>query len=204
VGYIHLYCTGPPSLHSHTRCTTKWTMLVKNPGENTCSYLHKVIQKSLCSRSISSCVSLVEHMPLKNADISTRDLTTLSGSDWSNAIGRSCCISTWLSWLFNPEIVRSLSRTHLEMFEAYPFRTLTFRRTFRKFSLSSFDIVWQAAGIYFLPFAAVNGCNLGLNPISYKSSRVARLLFVFHLMSKIVPSMLSMTFFSMCMTSRLC
>jgi len=30
--YIHLYYTGPPSLHSRTRCTTKWTMLVKNPG----------------------------------------------------------------------------------------------------------------------------------------------------------------------------
>jgi len=42
-GYIHLYCTGPPSLHSRTRCTTKWTMLVKDPGGNTCSSLHNVI-----------------------------------------------------------------------------------------------------------------------------------------------------------------
>jgi hypothetical protein len=139
--YIHLYCTGSPSLHSRTRCTTKWTMLVKNPGENTYSSLHKVIQTSPCSQSISSCVSLVEHMPLKNADISTRGLTTLSGSDWCNAIGRSCCISTWLSWLFNPEIVHSLSRTHREMFEAYLSGTLTFQRTFKKFSLSSLDIV---------------------------------------------------------------
>jgi hypothetical protein len=80
-GYIHLYCTGPPSLHSRTRCTTKWTMLVKNPRGNTCSSLHNVIQTSPCSRSISSCVSLVEHMPLKNAEISTRGLTTLSGND---------------------------------------------------------------------------------------------------------------------------
>jgi len=58
-------------------------------------------------------------------------------------------------------------------------------------------------GIYVLPFVAVNGCNLGLNPISCKSSRAARLSFVFPFMSKIVPSMLSMTFLSMCMTSRL-
>jgi hypothetical protein len=140
-GYIHLYCTGPPSLHSRTRCTTKWTMLVKNPGGNICSSLHKVIQTSPCSRSISSCDSLVEHMPLKNAEISTRGLTTLSGNDLRNAIGRSCCISMWLSWLFNPEIVRSLSRTHREMFEAYPSGTLTFRRTFRKFYLFSLDMV---------------------------------------------------------------
>jgi len=140
-GYIHLYCTGLRSLHSRTRCTTKWTMLVKNHRGNTCSSLHKVIQMSPCGRSISSCVSLVEHMPLKNADISTRGLTTLSGSDWRNAICKSCYISMWLSWLFNLEIVRSLSRTHREMFEAYSSRTLTFRRTFRKFSLSSLDIV---------------------------------------------------------------
>jgi hypothetical protein len=57
-GYIHLYCTGPPSLHSRTRCTTKWTMLVKNPGRNTCFSLHKVIQTSPYSQSISSCDSL--------------------------------------------------------------------------------------------------------------------------------------------------
>jgi hypothetical protein len=177
-------------------------MLVKNPRENTSSSLHKVIQTSPCNRSISSCVNLVEHMPLKNANISTKGLTTLSGSDWRNAIGSY--ISTWLSWLFNPEIVRSLSRTHREMFEAYPFGTLTFRRTFKKFSLSSLDIVWQATGIYVLPFATVNGCNLGLNSISWKSSQAARLSFIFPLMSKIVSSMLSMTFFSMCMTSRLC
>jgi hypothetical protein len=140
-GYIHLYCTGSPSLHSRTRCTTKWTMLVKYLGENTCSSLQKVIQTSPCSRSISSCVSLIEHMPLKNADISTRGLTTLSGSDCRNAIGRSCYISTWLSWLFKPEVVRSLRRTHREMFKAYPSVTFTFRRTFKKFSLSSLDIV---------------------------------------------------------------
>jgi hypothetical protein len=131
----------------------------------------------------------------ENADISTRGLTSLSGSDWRNAIGRSCCISTWLSWLFNIKIVRSLSRTHHEMFEAYPSETLTFRSTFRKFSLSSLDIVWQAASIYVLLFVTMNRCNLCLNPISCKSSRAARLSFIFPLMSRIVPNMLSMTFF---------
>jgi hypothetical protein len=37
---------------------------------------------------------LVEHMPLKNTDISTTGLTTLSDSDRRNAIERSSCIST--------------------------------------------------------------------------------------------------------------
>jgi len=41
----------------------------------------------------------------------------------------------------------------------------------------------------------MNGCNLGLNSISCKSSRATKLSFVFPLMSKIVPSMLSMNFF---------
>jgi hypothetical protein len=93
-GYFHLYCTGPLSLHSCTRCMTKWTMLVKNLGGNTYSSLHKVIQTSLYSRSNSFYVNLVEHMPLKNPDISTKSLTTLSSSDRRNAIKRSCCIST--------------------------------------------------------------------------------------------------------------
>jgi hypothetical protein len=50
----------------------------------------------------------------------------------------------------------------------------------------------------------VNGCSLGLKPISCKSWRAARSSFVFPLMSRILPSMLSITFFPMCMTSRLC
>jgi hypothetical protein len=50
----------------------------------------------------------------------------------------------------------------------------------------------------------VNRCNLDLNPISCKSSRAARLSFVFPLMSKIVPSILSMTFFFYVHASRLC
>jgi hypothetical protein len=72
----------PPILHGSAESTLAHKMhdqvdhAGKNPGGNTCSSLHNVIQTSPCSRSISSSVSLVEHMPLKNAEISTRGLTT--------------------------------------------------------------------------------------------------------------------------------
>jgi hypothetical protein len=88
--YIHLYYTVPSSRHSRTRCTTKWTMLVKKlEGGNTYSILHKVTQMSPSSRSISSCVNFVEYRPLNNADISTRGLIMLLGTNSRNAIGRS-------------------------------------------------------------------------------------------------------------------
>jgi hypothetical protein len=89
---------------------------IEGGGGNTCSILHNVTQTSLSSRSISSCVKFVEHSPLKNADISTRGLTMLSVSVLRNAIGRSCCMSTWLSWLFSLDTIHSLSCTHREMF----------------------------------------------------------------------------------------
>jgi hypothetical protein len=191
----------PPILYGSTEFTFTHTMHDKmdHVGEkswgNTCSSLHKMTQMSPSSRSISSSVKLVEHMPLKNVDISTSGLTTLSGSDPRNAIGRSYCISTSLSWLFNPDIVCSFSRTQRETFEAYSSGTLTFRRILKKCVLSSLEIVWQAASIYVLPSTTVNGCSFGLKPIFFKSCRAAKLSFVFPLISKIVPSMLSMTFF---------
>jgi hypothetical protein len=61
-----------------------------------------------------------------------------------------------------------------------------------------------SCGIYVLPSTAMNGCSLGLKPISFKSCRAGRLSFVFPLISRIVSSMLFVTFFSICMTSRLC
>jgi len=129
------YFTSPPDTSTYT---------VRRG--NTCSILHKVTQMSPFSRSMSSCVKFVEHMPLKNANISTRGLTTLSSSDRRNAIGRSYYIIMWLSWLFKLD-VRSLRRTHRETFDAYPSGTLRFRITFKKFVFSSLDIVWQVAGI---------------------------------------------------------
>jgi len=51
IAHIRLESPKAPGVHTYTsccalctRCTTKWTMLVKNPGGNTCSSLHKVIQ----------------------------------------------------------------------------------------------------------------------------------------------------------------
>jgi hypothetical protein len=77
----------PPILHGSAESTLPHKMhdqvdhAGKKHGGNTCSSLHKVIQTSPYSRSISSCDSFVEHMPLKNAEISTIGLTTLSGND---------------------------------------------------------------------------------------------------------------------------
>jgi hypothetical protein len=121
----------------------------KTGGEYTCSILHKVAQTLPSNRSMSSWVKFVEQRSLKNADNSTRGLTTLSGSEWRNAIGRSTCIITWLSWLFKFDIVRSLRCTHRETFDAYLSGTLTFFSTLRKFDLSSLDKL-QANRFYHL------------------------------------------------------
>jgi len=83
----------------------------------------------------------------------------------------SSTLKSYVPWVEHTEKCFRHIRSGLSHFEV--------RKTFKKFSLSSLDIVWQVADIYVLPFTTVNGCNLCLNPISCKSCRAARLSFVF-------------------------
>jgi len=114
----------------------------KKTGGNTCSIFNKVTQTSPSSQYMCSWVKFVEHRPLKNADISTRGLTTLSGSDQGNAIGRTFCIIMWLSWLFNPDIVHSLRHTHRETFDTYSSAPLDFESP----SENLFSLHWTLCG----------------------------------------------------------
>ncbi len=93
------------------------------------------------------------------------------GKDPRIAIGRSCCIKMWLSWLFKPIILHWLSWIQREMFEAYPLGTLISGKTLKKLSFSLGVIVKQAGGKYDLSFLVFCRWSSRLIPISSKSRR---------------------------------
>lgn len=117
----------------------------KKAWGNICLNLHSIKTIWVWSWSRSSSRYVLEHTSnRKNADKSITGLTTLVGREWRNVNGIIYCMSIWLTCLFKPTMVRSLSFTQHDTFEAYLLGTLTSLITFKKEYLSALDIVKQA------------------------------------------------------------
>ena len=145
--YIQRYWTGPPILASLAKCTTKRTITMKKDGGNIFSNSHNVTAISASSFAISEILRILDQIFLKKQANFIKGLVTCDGKDPRKAIGRSCCIKMWLSWLFKREILRSFKLTQREMLEAYPSSTLTSRKTCKKPSFS-IRVIWKHAGRY--------------------------------------------------------
>ena len=65
MGYIHLYCTGPPRMASRGRWTARWTITSKNAGGKYFSSLHSMrsIRPSNFSKSLF--LRVLEHKSWK-------------------------------------------------------------------------------------------------------------------------------------------
>ena len=119
------------------------------------------------------------------------------------AKGISLCIKTWQSWLFVPYIFPSSILMQHDMLNAYPFvnficlTPLTYHYFFIEIK------TYVAFGFLNLSFSTINS-KLGRLHITFKYSLAFALPFVLSFMFMIMLKMLSNTFFSTCITSKLC
>ena len=102
MGYIQQYWTGPPILASLAKCMTKCTITVKNEGGNIFSNSHNVTAILFSRPSSSFTFNTLEHISLKKQDNTIKTKLTFFGKHPRIAIGKSCYIKMWLSWLFKP------------------------------------------------------------------------------------------------------
>ena len=171
MGYIQRYWTGPPILASVVKCMTKCTITMKKDGGNIFSNSHNVTAISTSAFTISETVRVLEQIFLKKQANFIKGPVTCDGKDPCKAIGRSCYIKMWLSWLFKPKILCSFRLTRREMLEAYPSGTLTSRKAYKKPSFSN-AIIWKhAGGIVYLSSLFRRKWSSLLIPMSAKSRR---------------------------------
>ena len=129
---------------------TRCTITVKKEGGNILSNSHNVTAILFLRAPSSSTFSTLEHISLKKQDKSIKLLLTLGGKDPRIAIGKSCCIKMWLSWLFIPLILRSLSLTQREMFEEYPSKVSFFidKQIWMNFLSSQVQDIYKQFGAF--------------------------------------------------------
>ena len=65
MGYIHLYCTGPPRMASQGRWTARWTITSKKAGGKYFSSLHSMRSIRLSNFSKSLFLRVLEHKSWK-------------------------------------------------------------------------------------------------------------------------------------------
>ena len=170
MGYIQRYWTGPPILASVAKCMTKCAITVKKDGGNIFSNSYNVTAISTSSFAISETLRVLEQIFLKKQANFIKGPVTCDGKDHRKAIGSSCCIKMWLSWLFKPEILRSFRLTRREMLEAYPSGTFTSRKTCKKPSFSD-GVIWKHGdGVVYLSSPFRCRWSSLLIPMSAKSS----------------------------------
>ena len=126
---------------------TKCTITIKNDGGNIFFNLHNVTVMSFSRISRSNTLSVLKHISRKKQNNFIRGLVTGTGNGLHKAIGRSCCIKMWSSWLFKLEILCCLRWTYHEIFKEYQSGTFTSFKTCRKPSFSLVVILKQMSGI---------------------------------------------------------
>jgi len=115
-GYIHLYCTSPPTSASYRRWIRRCSIESKKAGGNTLSNLQIIIRIFSSTLDSNSWFNDVKHKSLKKWLISIKGFKTLIGNEL-NTIGINVSVNTWQSWLFILWILSFSTSTLLAKFE---------------------------------------------------------------------------------------
>ena len=98
MGYIHLYCIGPPRMASRGKWTARWTITSKKAGGKYFSSLHSMrsIRPSNFSKSLF--LRVLEHKSWKKLPNSNNTVQMSLSTKPRIPIGRIRCNNTWQSW----------------------------------------------------------------------------------------------------------